>query len=400
MGLSPPPHRIALLFNANKAYDREVIGGIGQYLNSTRVEWDLFLEEDFRSRLLGFDHWCGDGIIADYDDPQIAEALSHSSMPIVAVGGSYVDVSSYPEGLPYVATDNPKLVQLGYRHLIDQGLSSFAYYGLPPTPGNRWAAEREATYVQQLEADGLPTSIYLGQPTCASNWDDAAEHLVEWLKSLPKPVGILCVTDARARQLVQACQLARISVPDQIAVVGIDNDPLTQLLTRVPLTSVMQGTEEIGRTAAHLLHQMLRGADHSQTRVVVPPIGINVQSSSRHQPLRSPLVMRARHYIRQYGCLGVKTEQVADYVGVSRTSLEEHFRRELKQTVHQALLQHKLEYAGEMLATSSLPLADIAVRCGFTSLQYMYAVFRREYNLTPKQYQAQHRSADTTGNSA
>jgi LacI family transcriptional regulator len=106
--------------------------------------------------------------------------------------------------------------------------------------------------------------------------------------------------------------------------------------------------------------------------------------------------MRARHYIRQYGCLGVKTEQVADYVGVSRTALEEHFRRELKQTVHQALLQHKLEHAGELLTSSSLPLADIAVRCGFTSLQYMYAVFRREYNLTPKQFQAQQRGADLT----
>ena len=397
MGSSPLPHRIALLFNANKAYDREVIAGVGQYLNSTRVEWDLFLEEDFRTRLQGIEHWHGDGIIADFDDPQVGEALASSRLPVVAVGGSFADPSKYPENIPYVATDNPKLVQLGYRHLIDQGLSSFAFYGLQPLPSKRWAVERETAYVEQLAADGLSASIYRGQPTSASSWDSATGQLVAWLQELPKPVGILCVTDARARQLVQACQLARISVPDQVAVVGIDNDPLTQLLTRVPLTSVMQGTEEMGRTAAHLLHQMLRGADHSQTRVVVPPVGINVQASSRHQPLRSPLVMRARHYIRQYGCLGVKTEQVADYVGVSRTSLEEHFRRELKQTVHQALLQHKLEHAGEMLATSTLPLADIAVRCGFTSLQYMYAVFRREYNLTPKQFQAQHRSADVAG---
>jgi LacI family transcriptional regulator len=396
MGLSPPPHRIALLFNANKGYDRDVIAGIGQYLNSTRVEWELYLEEDFRSRVQGIERWHGDGIIADFDDPKVVEALALSSLPVVAVGGSYADASLYPEGVPYIATDNAKLVQLGYRHLIDQGLSHFAFYGLPPAPGNAWAAEREAAYMQQLQADELPATVFRGQPTSASGWDDASEQLVEWLQELPKPVGILCVTDARARQLVQACQLAKISVPDQIAVVGIDNDPLTQILTRIPLTSVIQGTEEMGRTAAHLLHQMLRGADHSQTRIVVPPVGINVQSSSKHQPLRSPLVMRARHYIRQYGCLGVKTEQVADYVGVSRTALEEHFRRELKQTVHQALLQHKLEHAGELLTSSSLPLADIAVRCGFTSLQYMYAVFRREYNLTPKQFQAQQRGTEIT----
>lgn len=391
------PHRIALLFNANKGYDREVITGIGQYLNSTRVEWDLFLEEDFRSRVQGIERWFGDGIIADFDDPQVAEALSRSALPVVAVGGSYRDPSAYPVGIPYIATDNAKLVQLGYRHLIDQGINNFAFYGLPPAPGNAWAAEREFAYAQQLETDGLQARVYRGLSTCAGDWTRASEQLVEWLQTLPKPVGILCVTDARARQLLQACLLAHIAVPEQVAVVGIDNDPLAQLLARIPLTSVIQGTEEMGRTAAHLLHQMLRGADHRSTRVVVPPASIHVQASSRHEPVRSPLVMGARHYIRQYGCLGIKTEQVADYVGVSRTVLEEHFRRELKQTVHQALLQHKLECACEMLRSSTLPMSEIAVRCGFTTLQYMYAVFRREYDLTPKQFQTQPCVADAAG---
>ncbi len=403
MGLSPPPHRIALLFNANKKFDRDVITGVGQYIKSTRSEWDLYLEEDFRTRVQGIEHWHGDGIIADFGDPQVAQALSQSAMPVVAVGGSYADASLYPQHIPYIATDNAKLVQLGYRHLIDQGLSNFAYYGLPPASDIAWAAERENAYRQELQADELAITIFRGQSTSASDWYNASEQLVEWLQGLPKPVGILCVTDARARQVVQACQLARIPVPEQVAVVGIDNDALTKVLMRIPLTSVIHGAVGIGRTAAHLLQQVLCGANHSQTRIVVPPAGINIQSSSRYQPLRSPLVMRARHYIRQYGCLGVKAEQVAEYVGVSRTTLDEHFRRELKRTVHQALLQHKLEHATKLLTSSSLRLADIAVSCGFTSLQYMYAVFRREYNLTPKQFQAQQCSpefTDSDGNSA
>lgn len=399
MEASTNPHRIALLFNANKAYDREVITGIGQYLNSTRVEWDLFLEEDFRSRVPGIERWCGDGIIGDFDDPLVADALRRSDLPVVAVGGSYRDPAAYPAGIPYIATDNAKLVQLGYRHLIDQGIGNFAYYGMPPVPGNAWAAEREYAYARLLEADGLQARIYRGLSTCAGDWTRASERLVKWLQTLPKPVGILCVTDARARQLLQACVLAHVAVPEQVAVVGIDNDPLTHLLSRIPLTSVIQGTEEMGHTAAHLLHQMLHGVDHSGTRVIVPPASIHVQASSLHQPLRSPLVMSARHYIRQYGCLGIKTEQVADYVGVSRTVLEEHFRRELKQTVHQALLQHKLEAACEMLRSSSLPMGDVAVRCGFTTLQYMYAVFRREYDSTPKQIQTQERVEPSTGTS-
>nr|WP_242460789.1 substrate-binding domain-containing protein [Burkholderia cenocepacia] len=200
-------------------------------------------------------------------------------------------------------------------------------------------------------------------------------------------VGVIAVTDARARHLLQACLIAGLAVPEQVAIIGIDNDPLTRTLTRIPLSSVIQGTEEMGRTAAHLLHRMLRGARFPGQRILVPPVGINVLESTRHQPLASPHVMRARHFIRQYACQGIKTEQVADYVGVSRSLLEEHFRRELQRTVHQEILRHKLEAAQALLAGRQASSAEVAIRCGFTSLQYMYAVFRRELGCTPREYQ-------------
>jgi LacI family transcriptional regulator len=380
------PHRIALLFNANKVYDRQVIAGIGQYLTSTRVKWDLFMEEDFRSRTVGIHQWRGDGIIADFDDPLVCEALASMPIPVVAVGGSYADETHYPHNIPYVATDNHKLVRLAYDHLIEQGLQRFAFYGLPPSPGCRWAHERESAFMQMVRADGLDGTVYRGSSTSAGGWGRAQEDLVAWVRSLPKPIGIIATTDARARHLLQACIVADVPIPEQIAIVGIDNDPIAQLLCRIPLTSVIQGAEEMGRMAAQVLHQMLHGGDCSTTRVMVPPVGINVQATSLHQPLKSPYVMRAKHYIRQYACLGIKTEQVADYVGISRTLLEEHFKRELKQSVHQTILEHKLEMARSMLADPSIPLTDVAVRSGFTSLQYMYAVFRREFNCTPRQY--------------
>jgi LacI family transcriptional regulator len=380
-------HRIALLFNANKVYDREVITGIGNYLLSTRVAWDLFLEEDFRCRLNGIERFEGDGIIADFDDPAVAEALGDSQLPVVAVGSSYADPACYPARLPYIATDNAKLMSLAYTHLIGAGLQRFALYSLPEAPENRWAQERELAFKALLAADGLEADIHRGLPTSAPVWSQASAQLTSWLESLPKPVGVIAVTDARARHLLQACLISGIPVPEQVAIIGIDNDPLTRSLTRIPLSSVIQGTEEMGRTAAHLLHQMLGGARFHGRRILVPPVGINVLESTKHQPVSSPYVMRARHYIRQYGCQGIKTEQVADYVGVSRSSLEDHFRRELGCTVHQEILNHKLDIAKQLLARYDLSSAEVAIRCGFTSLQYMYAVFRRELDCTPREYQ-------------
>ena len=379
-------HRIALLFNANKVYDRQIIAGIGDYLKSTRVVWDLFMEEDFLSRTVGIQHWRGDGIIADFDDPTVIEALAGLRIPIVAIGGSYADESQYPARVPYVATDNIKLVRLAYDHLIEQGLQRFAFYGLPPLSGNRWALERELAFCRMLVEDELEGMVYRGSPTSAGGWGRALEDMLAWVRSLPKPIGIITVTDARARQLLQACVLADVPVPDQIAIVGIDNDPMVQLLNRISLTSVIQGAEEMGRRAAQLLHQMLHGGDHSATRIVVAPVGVSVQASSLHQPLKSQHVMRALHYIRQFAHLGIKAEQVAQYVNVSRSLLEEHFKRELKKTVHEVVLEQKLERACGMLKDKSISLSEVAVRCGFTSVQYMYTVFRREHNCTPREF--------------
>lgn len=376
------PHHVALLFNANKVYDREIISGIGAYLRSTRAEWDLFIEDDFRARLASLAQWHGDGIIADYDDPAVSEALAGTKLPVVAVGGSYEDHADYPKGVPYVATDNFKLVKLAHDHLVEAGLPRIAMYSLPEAPGNRWAQEREKAFAR-LASEG---NVYRGVQASVVEWNTAIEHLTEWIASLEKPVGIIAITDARARHLMQACTIASIPVPEQVSIVGIDNDPLTQSLTRIGLTSVRQGTYAMGFAAARLLHRMLHGARTVGKPVVVPPAGLNAQASSKHLHPFSAYVMKARYYIRQYGCQGIKNEQVAEYVGVSRSTLEHYFRVELDSTVHAELLRHRLDVALQLLRDTDSPTATIAERAGFTTLQYLYAVFNREIGITPAAY--------------
>ena len=378
--------RIALLFNANKMFDREVIAGIAAYLGSKRTVWDLFLEEDFRLRLSGIERWQGDGIIADFDDPAVAAALSCCSVPVVAVGGSYAGEDEYPSGIPYVATDNFKLVKLAREHLIDLGLQRFAMFSLPHARESRWAQERENAFLSLMQENQMEAEIFHGRATTAASWDEAVQSQVEWLRSLPKPIGIIAVTDARARQLLQACTIAGIDVPGQVAIIGIDNDPLVRALSPIPLSSVIQGAHEIGRTAAHLLDQMLHGVRLGNTRILVPPAGINAFASSQHQPVRHPHVMRARHFIRQYACQGIKTHQVAAHVGVSRSSLETYFRQELGCSVHDVILRSKLGAAMAGLDRGENSIADVAVDAGFNSIQYMYSVFKRELGCTPGAY--------------
>lgn len=392
---TPPrrPHRIALLFNGNKIYDREIIESIGVYLHSTRVEWDLFLEEDFRARLSGLAQWRTDGIIADFDDPAVCEALAGATVPVVAVGGSHADPSDYPAGIPYVATDNFRLVKLAHDHLIEAGLPRLALYSLPESPDNRWAQEREKAFARLVPRP----DIHRGMRTSGVQWYAAIEQLTQWIRGLEKPVGIVAITDARARHLMQACTLAGIAIPEEVAIVGIDNDPLAQSLTRIGLSSVRHGTRRMGQTAARMLHQMLNGARLNGARVVVPPAGLHAQASSNHSRPFSVGVMKARYYIRQYACQGIKNEQVAAYVGVSRSTLENTFRKELGITLHQELLSQRILAAQRMLRESELPAAEIAERCGFTTLQYMYVVFKRELGSTPAAYRREARQSLKAG---
>ena len=382
----PKVHRVALLFHASKIYDREVIAGIGSYVNQTRVAWDLFLEEDFRFRLDGIDDWAGDGIIADFDDPEVCRSLSAMKLPIVAIGGSYADETRYPAGVAYVATDNRLLVEQAWEHLVESGLTQFACYSLPESPLNRWAQEREGAFQRLMQRFELPCRIHRGLATSAPTWNSAEHQLMGWLQSLPKPIGIIAVTDARARQLLQACIMAGIAVPGELAIVGIDNDTLGQHLTRIPLTSVSQGTHEMGRIAARLLHQMLGGARLQDSRIIVPPVGVEARESSRRDLPHGPRVTRALHFIRQYACQGIKTEQVALHMRLSRSSLETCFRRELGHSVHDEIIACKLSRAQGLLADAFFPAAEVAQRAGFGTIQYLNAVFKRELDCTPGEY--------------
>jgi LacI family transcriptional regulator len=376
---------VALVFNAQKIYDREIIAGIGEYFRSTRVEWDVLIEEDVRQHGSELGGWGVDAIIANFDDPTICAALRGAQVPIVAVGGSYEDPQMYPANVPYVATDNFRLVKMALEHLVEAGLPHLALYSLPESPLNRWAQERERAF-QRLEPQGR---IYRGSQSSVQAWGSSLAQLVDWIDALPKPVGIIATNDSRARQLLQACSAAGISVPEEVAIVGIDNDPLTHCLSRIGLSSVRQGTHEMGRTAARCLHELLQGARLQGQRVVVPPAGLNVLESSLHTRTYSPMVMRALHYIRKHACDGIRTEQVASYAGVSRSTLENAFRADLSTTIHAVMLRHRLDVARELLRNSDLPSGEIARRAGFKTPQYMHVAFKRELDTTPAAWRTQ-----------
>ncbi|MEI7380923.1 D-xylose utilization transcriptional activator XylR [Pectobacterium versatile] len=379
-------YRITLLFNANKVYDRQVVEGVGEYLQASQCDWDIFIEEDFRCRIDNIKEWLGDGVIADFDDGEIKRLLQDVNVPLVGVGGSYHQPEDYPP-VHYIATDNYALVESAFMHLKEKGLNRFAFYGLPASGGKGWAQEREHAFRQLVAAEKYQGVVYQGMETSPDNWQYAQNRLADWVQGLPTQTGIIAVTDSRARHLLQVCEHLNIAVPEKLCVIGIDNEDLIRYLSRVALSSVAQGTRQMGYRAAKLLHQLLLNqSDVPLQRILVPPVRVVERRSTDYRSVHDPAVIQAMHFIRYHACKGIKVEQVLDAVGISRSNLEKRFKDEVGQTIHGMIHEEKLDRARNLLISTSLSIGEISLMCGYPSLPYFYAVFKKGYDITPKEY--------------
>ncbi len=379
-------YRITLLFNANKVYDRQVVEGVGEYLQASQCDWDIFIEEDFRCRIENIRDWLGDGVIADFDDREIVRLLQDVNVPLVGVGGSYHNPADYPPA-HYIATDNHALVESAFMHLKNKGLNRFAFYGLPASGGKGWAQEREYVFRQLVAAGRYQGVVYQGMETSPDNWQHAQNRLADWVQTLPPQTGIIAVTDSRARHLLQVCEHLNIPVPEKLCVIGIDNEELTRYLSRVALSSVAQGTRQMGYRAAKLLHQLLLNHNVPPLqRILVAPVRVIERRSTDYRSVHDPAVIQAMHFIRYHACKGIKVEQVLDMVGISRSNLEKRFKDEMGQTIHGVIHAEKLDRARNLLVSTSLSINEISLMCGYPSLPYFYAVFKKGYGITPKEY--------------
>jgi LacI family transcriptional regulator len=175
--------------------------------------------------------------------------------------------------------------------------------------------------------------VYQGLETAPENWQHAQNRLADWLQTLPPQTGIIAVTDARARHVLQVCEHLHIPVPEKLCVIGIDNEELTRYLSRVALSSVAQGTRQMGYQAAKLLHRLL-DKEACRFSVCWCPVRVVERRSTDYRSLNDPAVIQAMHYIRNHACKGIKVDQVLDSVGISRSNLEKRFKEEVGETIH------------------------------------------------------------------
>ncbi|MES3022475.1 MAG: substrate-binding domain-containing protein [Pseudomonadota bacterium] len=325
-----------------------------------------------------------DAFIVSGDDHDLA-ALQKNGVTAIAIGLAATPQSA-GQRAPMVVVDNAALALSAYDYLISQGAYQFAVVSGPASLSNAYVEEREHAFIALARRDKAFISSYRRDVASHAMFDATIESVIGWLDDLPKPIAIFAADESRARLLSQACALAGYDAGSQVLVVGIDSDALAQELSPVPLASVVLDRHELGRRAAMMLQRAMENQSNVQEErvasleLVRPPQ--NAFSSVHH-----PLVMRALHYIRLNAMRGIKAEQVAYSLRTSRSSLETRFKQALGRSVHDEILRFKLQEAKQLLRSGASNMSEVAVRCGFTSVQYLYTVFGRELGCTPRVWQ-------------
>ncbi|OCG23646.1 XylR family transcriptional regulator [Gilliamella sp. wkB108] len=378
-------YKVVLLFNANNIYDRQILKGIGAFLKANNIHWNIYISETMRyDTNIRFNLDC-DGIIANFDDPDIEDLLMRVDIPIIGVGTSYPDDLSYPK-VPYVAADNYAIVETAFNHLCAKGINKFAFYSIPPNRYSRWAGVREKIFKQILTQKGYEGFIYQGMTTSLDNWQASLDKLSTWLRSLPVNTGIIAVNDARAHHILQACDRVGIKIPEELCLIGIDNEEVINDLSTVSLSTVKQGTEEMGFNAASLLQKQFSKGKVSKSPLLIAPKKIIARRSTDYRSVQDPYVIQAIHYIRDYACKGIKVEQVISEMQISRSNLEMRFKESLGKTIHSVIHEEKFNQAKYLLIESSLSIQAISEQCGYPSVQYFYFLFKKIYGMTPKEF--------------
>jgi LacI family transcriptional regulator len=431
--------RIAVLIESSRGYGRALLEGIAQVAHQ-QGDWSI----DFQPRGLDsaipqwLKRWQGDGVIARATDRVSIRALRALRVPVVDLLGSMRE-----DGLADVRADNQAIAAMAASAFADRGLRTFAFCGPLERPPPA-LLEREACFAEVIAARsdkttapehrnrrGLPYHCF---PGGIVSWDRDRAALDRWLNELPKPLGILACHDDRGIQILQSCRRLGIDVPNQVSVIGVDNDALLCQITDPPLSSIDPNGQWIGRLAALRLvqsfsiatasasattsaiasataggsHRVRRtnaridrtqafgrkgggrspiplrcGDDHPSS---IAPRGLVVRQSSDFTAVSDPLVAACLQQMRVAIATDLTVANLAKRLGLSISGLARRFREQLDCTPKAAFQRMRGELASQLLRDTSLTIEQVASRCGFATDTYFSDAFRKQFGIRPGAY--------------
>jgi LacI family transcriptional regulator len=377
--------QVVLLLESSRGAGRALLRGFANYARHHgpwAFHWEPGGLNEIWPRLGKFD---AQGIFLR-DGKHVRKVLA-LGIPTVVVGHRKED---FPD-VAHVVTDSEAAGRLAAEHLLGCGFQNFAFCG----PSHiRWSAARRESFQRHLKPSGKKVHFF-NAPAEGGETSWRTEHVImgRWLKSLPKPVGVMACNDDSAHHLVEACKAARLHVPDQVGIIGVDNDELVCELSSPTISSVAINFERAGYESARLLDEWMRhGKISLPARIDAPATHVVPRLSTDILAVEDVQLLKALRFIRDHARENVRVADVARAAGLSRRALENRFRLELGRSILGEIRRVRVDRIARMLMETDHPVSHIAGALGYENLQHIARYFRREKHMSLVAFRKRHGS--------
>lgn len=388
-----PPH-IALIIETSTSFGRRLIRGVAQYARENGP-WSVYLEQRsiYDPAPPWLKTWEGDGVISKAAYPELAKIVVDTRIPTVDLNEQVLGL-----GLPVIYNDNEAIGQLAAEHLLDR---SFEHFGFLGHPGIHWSDHRRKGFEATVQLSGCECDVYASKQRALrryqhKSWEVEMTSMTRWVKGLPKPVGVMAANDFCAVQVLDACRRASVSVPEEMAVIGVDNESVAGELASPPLSSVVPNAERMGYEAAALLDRLMQGKATDQKSLLIPPVSVVTRQSTDIMAITDSDVAAAVCFIRRHACDGINSLDVVRESAVSRSVLQRRFRTLLGRSIHDMIMAVRIERTKQLISQTELSLQAISDRVGIPHVEYLSAVFKKQTNQTVTEYRQTHQKKGVT----
>jgi LacI family transcriptional regulator len=382
--------RILLFMGTERKVGRDILTGIVKYAD-IHGPWQFYSPLPFyvapltkKAMIEDIIEWKPNGaILIEHEKKYPFEEILKLAIPTIVTYASRPNNPHYPT----LSTDNETVGNMGAAYFMEHGFRNYAFCGYKDMP---WSKERLESFSRKVKSCGHHFDYYeFGGFRKHLSWEKEHDALKKWLLALDKPVGLMACNDDYARDILTACQSVGIRIPDEIAILGVDNEELTCRICTPPLSSVNIDFERLGYDTAELMDSLLHGEPMKGQNLKAKPTHIEIRASSDIIAIEDIHLATAIRFIRENALKSIQVQDVAEAACISRRSLEIRFQKWIGHTIHRELLRVRVNKLAEMMLTSNLPLSKILYKQGFTD-KHVARWFKTELGMTPSEFREKH----------
>jgi LacI family transcriptional regulator len=378
-------YKVLLLIDFSEAYGRGILRGIAKYAQFfgpwmfCRMPIYHRSEGDMEEIVKWAEQWGANGIVAHIYNEDEARQLIQSGIPVIAQ-----DSIERFNNIPNITGLYRETGRMAAEHFLHRGFTKFAFYGFENIV---WSRERLEGFSQQIVSAGYETLIYQHPKQEKTNlWSYKASPLSEWLKSLPKPIAIMASDDNQGQQVLEACKITGINVPEQVAIIGVDNDEVVCNLSEPPLSSISLNTEKAGYETAQLMHKMMDSQKLILQNIYVEPMHIITRRSSDIFAIEDKELAKALQFIYYNYKEPIQVDDVVKATLLSRRVLEKRFAEVLGKTILEEINSLRIEHVSKMLVETNFSISEIASLSGYADERNLSRFFKSRKQISPLAY--------------